>query len=255
MSETLVCIHGMWSKPSVWEGFKQQMQDQGHTVHCPALPFHDSLETQQGIAIGEISLQNYIDFVVTFVQALDTPVTLVGHSMGGMIVQSVAQQLSLKNLILLNPAAPAGVFAFRPSVLRLFFFHLTKWGFWRKPIQLSWKEARWGVFNHVPEEDARRHYADQLPESGRAAAEIAFWFLDRQRTTAVDFDQVQCPVLVIGAEHDRIVPASVCRSVARRYANARYQEIKGSGHWTLEGAPLQQIIPLSVNAMSEACQK
>ena len=253
MSETLVCIHGMWSKPSVWDSFKQQMQSQGHTVHCPALPYHESLEAQQGSAIGEVSLQRYIDFVLEYVQSLEQPITLVGHSMGGMIAQSVAARVALKRLILLNPAAPAKVMAFRPSVLRLFFFHLTKWGFWRKPVKLSWEEARWGVYNHVPEKDALRHYADQVPESGRAAAQIAFWFLDPQRTTVVDFKRVSCPVLVVGAEHDRIVPASVCRAIAGRYPSARYYEVKGFGHWTLEGEPLNEII--NTIAVSETCQK
>jgi len=251
MSETIVCVHGMWSKPSVWDCFKQQAQ--GHQVFAPALPYHESIEAQQNVAIGEVRLADYVDFVVDYVQGFEQPVTLVGHSMGGIIAQCVAARVKLKRLILLNSAAPAGVFSLRPSVLRLFFFHLSKWGFWRKPIKLSWQEARWGIFNHVPEQDARRHYEEQVPESGRAAAEIAFWFLDKRRTTVVDFKRVTCPVLVVGAQHDRIVPASVCRVVAGRYTNASYHELKGCGHWTLEGLPMQEIINLMT--LSETCQK
>lgn len=255
MSKNVICIHGMWSKPSVWDAFKQRMEAEAYTVHTPALPYHESMEAQQGVDMGQVSLAEYIDAMTDFVAEFEEPPILVGHSMGGMIAQGVAARLPLHQLILLNPAAPAGVFAFRFSVIRLFVRHLLQWQFWAKPIRLSWEEARWGIFNGVDKAQAKAHYEDQVVESGRAAAEIAFWLFDRHKTSKVDFDKVTCPVLVVGAEHDRIVPSSVCSVVARRYADSLFHEIKGSGHWTLEGSPLDKIIQLSLKELSRPVEK
>lgn len=246
----LVCIHGMWGTPAVWDSFKQKMQAQGYEVHTPALPCHASKEEQISMGIGQLSVRDYIASMVEFVSGFEEPPIVVGHSMGGVIAQCVAAQVPVSQLILLNPAAPAGVIAFRPSVLRLFARHLLKWGFWNKPIQLSKEEANWGLFNHLAPELASKIYAEQVFESGRAVAEIAFWFFDKHRSVRVDFKKVQCPVLVIGAKHDRITPASVCRVVAKRYAKSSYHELHDIGHWTIEGEPLDKVIELSINALN-----
>jgi pimeloyl-ACP methyl ester carboxylesterase len=62
-----------------------------------------------------------------------------------------------------------------------------------------------------------------VPESGRAAREMALGSI------AVDPAAIRCPTLVLGAEHDRITPASVQRKIAARYGS-QYLEAAGHAH-------------------------
>ena len=71
-------------------------------------------------------------------------------------------------------------------------------------------------------------------ESGRAAAEIGFWFFDRKKAATVDPSKIRAPVLVISGTEDRICPSSVVRKVAARFSDVSiYREFEGHGHWLI----------------------
>ncbi len=75
-------------------------------------------------------------------------------------------------------------------------------------------------------------------ESGRAYCELIFWFLDRGKATTVNFAAVRNPVLVVGGERDRVVPAGLARRTAARYHRGTYVEIPRSDHLVFSGAAL-----------------
>ena len=58
------------------------------------------------------------------------------------------------------------------------------------------------------------------------------------QATVVDFAAVTNPVLVVGGECDRIVPAGVVRQTAARYQHGTYLEIPRSDHMVFSGAAL-----------------
>ena len=45
---------------------------------------------------------------------------VIGHSLGGLLAQMLAAEDLVEKAVLLTPAAPAGIFTIRPSVLRIF---------------------------------------------------------------------------------------------------------------------------------------
>jgi pimeloyl-ACP methyl ester carboxylesterase len=51
-------------------------------------------------------------------------------------------------------------------------------------------------------------------------------------SVAVDPAGIRCPTLVLGAEHDRITPASVERKIAARYGS-EYLEAPGHAHMVM----------------------
>ena len=75
-------------------------------------------------------------------------------------------------------------------------------------------------------------------ESGRAQCEILLAALKLSKVTAVDYAAVTTPVLVIGGECDRIVPAGAVRKTAARYQRGTYVEIPRSDHMVFSGAAL-----------------
>ena len=64
----------------------------GHQVECPDLPGHGSEPTDP----RNVSLQACVSAVCDIVEGIDSPVILVGHSMSGMVISQVAQEMAAK---------------------------------------------------------------------------------------------------------------------------------------------------------------
>lgn len=64
---------------------------------------------------------------------------------------------------------------------------------------------------------------------------MAFPWFDRKNAAVVDFSAITGPVLVLGAENDRIINPRIARATARRYLQAKYIEVPGSDHMMFFG--------------------
>ncbi|MFI7099260.1 alpha/beta fold hydrolase [Streptomyces sp. NPDC050161] len=74
----VVLVHGAWGDESVWDGVTAALQDQGHRVLAVRLPM-TSLEADLAWTRQQLA-------------TVDGPVTLVGHSYGGVVISAVAHR-------------------------------------------------------------------------------------------------------------------------------------------------------------------
>jgi non-heme chloroperoxidase len=234
MSKTIFMIHGMWGSGDIWEGYKEYFEAQGYHVVAPTLRLHGEKYVQTAPQeLGTVSILDYAADLEKQIRALDEKPIIMGHSMGGLIAQILASRGLATKLVLLCSAPPAGVLALRPSSTKTFMSVLTSWGFWKKPMRLTFNEAKYGILNLLTPEQQVAEYGKYSFESGHAAFEIAFWPLDVNKATHVDTNAVNCPVLVISGGKDRIVPASVVKQVAKKYqktTDVTYIEFKKFAH-------------------------
>jgi len=229
----LVMIHGMWGTGAVWDKPAGLFRERGWTVHTPTLPHHG--RDIDRAALGRTGLTTYRDAIIAVLDGLETAPILIGHSMGGLLAQMVAAVSEVRAVVLLNSAAPAGINSIRPIMLPGVGRAFCRPGFWRKPLWLSDFEANYCLFNRVPPEQRARLRGDMVLESGRAAFQIAMWFLDREKTTRIEPDAISAPMLSFAGGRDRITPPAVCRAVARHYGQRMdYRERPDRGHWLPE---------------------
>ena len=73
-----------------------------------------------------------------------------------------------------------------------------------------------------------------VPDSGRTLFEVAYPFLDPNKTTQVPAEQVTCPVYVLACEDDWLTPPGVVRKVAKRYPQATLQVDENRSHWVID---------------------
>lgn len=230
MADTVVMIHGMWCTGAAWDNYRPFFAERGFDVLTPTLRHHDAprgAAPHQGLATT--SLLDYAADLEDLIAGLAAPPILMGHSMGGLLAQILCGRGLARAGVFLTPAAPAGIVALTPSVVRAFARTLTTWGFWRKPTFPTLGEATYAVYNRLDEAAGRAQYARLVHDSGRVAAEIAFWLLDARHAARVR--PMACPTLTIGAAHDRITPASVVRKVGRRHGD--YHQFPDNAHWVL----------------------
>lgn len=237
MKRDVLLIHGMWCRGEHLNAVAAPLRDAGYRVHQPTLPFHERRDRADMLeALGRASLLDYADYCQGVIHQLklSQPPILVGHSMGGLIAQMLAARMPVQALILLTPAAPAGILAVSPRTLRVFWRRLLQWGFWKKPHGLSAEQARQYALNGLSDAQVEQILPTLGLESGRALFEIAFWPLDRRRAAQVDADAVDCPVYVLGCEDDWLTPADTVRKVAARYPQSTLDVDSGRGHWMID---------------------
>ena len=233
MDEKIVMIHGMWGSADYWGRFADFFRARGYRCEIPTLRHHGGDPSAPPHPdLGTTSLIDYAADLQADLERMERPPILMGHSMGGLLAQMLAARGLARALVLLTPAAPAGIFALSPSVIRSFWSGLTRWGFWRNAHRQTFGEAAYSMLHRMPEGEQREIYGRFGYESGRAACEIGFWLFDPKGAARVDAAKVTCPVLVLAGAEDRITPASTVRRVARRY-DALYVEMPRHAHWVV----------------------
>lgn len=230
--KTIVLIHGMWGHAGIVEPLRAQLAGLGYKVLIPELPGHSSKQPDRTPDQGRRSLADYAAFINHYLDNLEPgpPPVLIGHSMGGLITQMVAATRPTGPIVLLNSAQPRGINIIYPSSTWATLNILLTPAFWRKPHRPSYKRARYGFLNRMPEVEARRIHRQLVPESGRAYAELVFWFLDPRRVTRVEREKITVPILAITGSEDRIIPPRVVRQIAKYYSSTTFVCYPGHGH-------------------------
>ncbi|PWV56831.1 alpha/beta fold hydrolase [Chitinophaga sp. S165] len=85
-------VHGAWEAPYVFDSVKASLIKDGNNVTVVQLPGHGSDATDA----SRITLNLYRDKVIDAMTSMNGKVILVGHSLGGMIISAVAEQVPTK---------------------------------------------------------------------------------------------------------------------------------------------------------------
>jgi len=216
----LLFVHGMWEGAWLWQGYLDYFSSCGYTCYALNLRGHDG--SRPAPDIGKVSIEDYIADVRTVADELNNPV-LIGHSMGGLLVQKLAELLDPPAIVAITPAAPRGIFALTTwAVFQAALRHSPEI-FLSRPLMPSKAAMMRLELNRLPPDEQDRIYSLQVPESGRQTFDIAV------KGLPVNASEVRCPVLVIGATEDQITAANMVRKIARKY-QADYKEYQGFAH-------------------------
>jgi pimeloyl-ACP methyl ester carboxylesterase len=235
----VVLIHGSWSRGQQLAPARAAFEERGYTAHTPTLRYHELPMEEGAMKVASLSLRDYTDDLVAFVNSLDSPPLLVGHSMGGLVAQLVAARIRHAGLVAACPAPAAGIVGGTPTDLRIFGPHLLQRRPWTKPwCPPTFEQFRRWIANTQTEDITREIYDGLVCESGRYVWELLLSPLKLSKATVVDFVEVTTPVLVMGAECDRIVASRIVRQTAARYQHGTYVEIPRCDHMVFSGKAL-----------------
>lgn len=226
----IVLIPGTWARSTSWGKLPQGLQDLGFRVHTPDLRYHELPYKEVEKLVGDISINDYVNDLVKYVESLGTDTIILGHSLGGLIAQLVAAKVERDGLILLGPAPSADIFALYPKMVHGFYKHFMRWGFWKKPMP-PYKDTYFNYVTNLQTQETKEELFNNLvPESGKAYTEMSFPFFDKNKSTKVEYSKINCPVLVITGDKDLIVNPKIAKKTSEKYRDSRFVMLKNSDH-------------------------
>jgi pimeloyl-ACP methyl ester carboxylesterase len=209
----LLFVHGLGHGAWCWEHWLRGAAAAGYTALAVSLRGHAGSAGRLGTA----RLSDYVDDVIHTAASLPRRPVLVGHSMGGLVVQQAAARYAAHATVLVAsvPAHPAaGSLA---SVARQHPLDAARLMLGR-PLPLR---PRY-LFAGLDAAEARQQAQLCGAESPLAQYQLLF-----HRRPAVP--RGGAPVLALAAPGDRLVPIGDVRRTARRY-RATLHEFPGLGH-------------------------
>lgn len=90
--KTIVLVHGSFQGAYAWDILSSMLKEKGHNVIAPELPGHGRNEAD----FANISYNDYTQTITDVMNNTPGKLVLVGHSLGGLIITSAAEQLPHK---------------------------------------------------------------------------------------------------------------------------------------------------------------
>ena len=198
--------------------------------------------------MGELSLDTIYSSIETAVAAMDKPI-VIGHSVGGLIAQKLLAAGLVSKAVGICSVAPNGMLDFDWGFIKnsaiianpfkgdepIFMDAETFHGSFANTLS---KDAATMAFEETATHDSRNVLRDCMGSSGR-----------------IGLDRAHAPLLLIGAEKDEIIPASLVEKNADAYDDAGgivdYSEFTGRSHFIC-GEPGWEEVAHRVHAWLES---
>lgn len=208
----LLFVHGAWHAAWCWdEHFLDYFAERGYRVLAPSFRGHGNSSTDK--LLRSCSVADYLADVATVAGGLGGEPVLIGHSMGGLIVQKYLESHPAPAAVLLTSMPPQGNLGSALRWIRQRPSHFAKMAATGRALPyISTPElARERFFSAgTPEADVRRYAARLQEDSSRIGLDCALLKLPRPK-------RVRTPLLVLGAEQDGAHTRAEILATARAY--------------------------------------
>jgi pimeloyl-ACP methyl ester carboxylesterase len=220
----LLFIHGMLHSAVCWDvHFLDFFTQHGFAVHAVNLCGHGNSEGRGKLRWTRI--KDYVEDVTQIVRQLPSPPILIGHSMGGYIIQKYLEDHTAPGAVLLSSPPPAGLLGttLRLARRRPLAFAKINLTFSLLPLVATLQLAREAFFSDdLPDEQLFEYWKQMQDESYRALLDMVF--LDPPKPA-----KVKSPFLVLGVGRDNMLKPSEIEATARAY-NTQSEIIPGVAH-------------------------
>ncbi len=208
----ILFVHGAWHGAWCWEEhFLPYFADRGYASHALSLRGHGTSAGRERLRWTRIA--DYVTDVAQVVGQLPQPPILVGHSMGGLVVQKYLETHQAPAAVLLASVPVRGILS---TTLRIAVRH--PWPFLKANLTLS-------LYPIIGTPDLTREAffsADISPEKlneyfARLQDESYLAFLDMLAFNLPKPKRVETPLLVLGAANDVMFHPGEIEATGRAY--------------------------------------
>jgi pimeloyl-ACP methyl ester carboxylesterase len=220
----LLFIHGTFHGASCWDvHFLDYFAEHGYASHAVNLRGHSNSEGRENLRWTRIA--DFVEDVANTVEQLPGPPILIGHSMGGFIIQKYLEAHTAPAAVLLSSPSPAGLLptAIQNARRHPLIFARVNLTLSLLPLVATPALVREAFFSQdVPEEKMQAYWKLTQDDSFMA-------FLDMVALDLPKPARVKTPLLILGAERDNMISTAEIEATARTY-HTQAQIIPGVAH-------------------------
>lgn len=232
-TKTILFIHGLHENALAWTKWIWFFELLGYTCYSPNYPYHEGIPAQlrqnPDSKLSTIRLKDVVDHYIKFIDGLNgiKPI-LIGHSMGGLVVQKLIEADKGLLGVCITTASPKGIFSFKLSYIKSNLGTVNPF----KGNSLFCGTKKW--FHYAICNTLTRKQSDEIydkavvPESRNIARS------SRGDDGKIDFNKPHNPLLFISAVNDHIIPVSLNKRNLNAYKSAvsrrDFKEFKAMSH-------------------------
>ena len=242
MSKTILFVHGMFLNAKSWSAWQAFFEQRGYQCVAPSWPLHegDPAEVRAHLpaGLGKLSLASVIAEMEAAAGELDNPI-LIGHSVGGLVVQILAARGIGSVGVPICSVAPNRMLAL-------------DWGFVSNSAAITNPLKGDDVFP-MDADGFHQNFGNTMTRSASDAAFEQFALSESRNVLRdclgdlgkIDMDRPHVPFLFVGADQDSIIPAHLCERNAKAYTDAQsrsdYMKFMDRGHYIC-GQPQWEVV-------------
>ena len=208
----LLFIHGMMHGAWYWDvHFLEYFAQHGFAAHAVNLRGHGHSEGRERLRWTRIAA--YVEDVVNVVRQLPNPPILIGHSMGGFVIQKYLEDHTAPAAVLLSSPPTSGLLGTALRIGRRHPLAFAKVNLTRSllPVIATPQLAREAFLSEdLPDERLLDYWKQMQDESYMA-------FLDMVALDLPKPEKIKSPLLVLGVGHDNMLTPGEIAATARAY--------------------------------------
>ncbi|MFG1934253.1 alpha/beta hydrolase [Mycobacterium sp. NPDC048908] len=209
----VVFVHGAWQAGWCWEeNFLDFFVERGFRVLAPSLRGHGRSTADK--PLWRCSIADYVSDVSSAVEALPSRPILVGHSMGGFVVQKYLETHDAPAAVLMASTPPRGQVSSLMRSLRRHPWRSTKFALTSDPWDLCGTPA--GTRGFFFGKDTPDGLIDAFTKRIRPDSARAVMF-DTVVGNLVTTQKIRTPMLVLGGQEDQVYAPNEVRRTAAAY--------------------------------------
>jgi len=237
----LLFIHGAWHAAWYWDvHFLDFFQQAGFDAY--ALSFRQHGHSEGNEKLNSLSIQDYVADVRQVVEEIGEDLILIGHSMGGFVLQNYLSLYACKAAVLMATAPYYGAWNTSINFLRSFPFAFFKGLLTLNLFQVvnTLQKAKWAFYEDQIDTEQLKQYTNQLTgESFRAYLGMLFPSIKIKHHLAI-------PMLVLAGGKDRIFSLKENIKTAQHY-QADFKEFPQATHNLMLGSYWEEIAQYLLN--------
>lgn len=248
MSRTVIFIHGMFLNPKSWQKWGFFFADKGYSCVAPAWPYHEgepaALRANIHPQLGKLDLKIVTASMREVALRYDEPI-LIGHSLGGLIVQLLVNEGIGGLGVPICSVAPNKMMA-------------VDWGLLRNTVEIT-NPLKGDEPFPMDADGFHQNFGNTMPREESDAAFEQFAMHESRNVlrdimtedAKVDLERAHVPLLFVAADKDEIIPAKLCEKNARAYEEETgvcdYMEFRNRGHFICGQAGWEEVADYVAN--------
>jgi alpha-beta hydrolase superfamily lysophospholipase len=251
----IVFIHGMYVNGQSWQPWVDRVTPRGYTCHTPSWPYHDgepaALRAAIDPGLGRLTFGAVVAHLKSFVDQLTEKPVLIGHSVGGLVVQKLINDGYGTAGVAITPAPPPGVISFSPHFIPANFPHVNPFA-GNRPVIMTKRRFHYTFCNTMSRAESDEAFESYVvPESRNVPRRGSL-----TRQGSIDFRAPHAPLLIMAADRDHLCPPGMVTRNARAYKGADsvvdHHEFAGRSHFICNQAGWEEVADYALDWLTAA---